>query len=199
MGSTNTYEYDPQLGVFRLDRVLHSPMHFPGDYGLVPGTIAEDGEPLDILCLTSQPSFPGCSIEVRPVGRLDTLDVGQVDHKLVAVPAKEPRFSGRAGDAPRAFVRHVGEQADYAQQDDETDSAFPGDVLLSRCRPSGWCHVWSLLLEPAVTSACTDISAPLIASAKDWASASLPSSSGNRQLSPERRQTWSCGRSSPGR
>jgi inorganic pyrophosphatase len=93
-GSTNKYEYDPQLGVFRLDRALYSPMHFPGDYGFVPGTIAEDGDPLDILCLSSQASFPGCSIEVRPVGLLDMLDAGQVDHKILAVPASDPRFSG---------------------------------------------------------------------------------------------------------
>jgi inorganic pyrophosphatase len=68
-------------------------MHFPGDYGFVPGTIAEDGEALDILCLTSQSSFPGCSIEVRPVGMLDMIDAGHIDHKILAVPANDPRFS----------------------------------------------------------------------------------------------------------
>ena len=92
-GSINKYEYDAELGVFRLDRSLYSPMHFPGDYGFVPGTIAEDGEPLDVLCLTSQPSFTGCSIEVRPVGMLEMVDAGHVDHKILAVPAKDPRFS----------------------------------------------------------------------------------------------------------
>jgi inorganic pyrophosphatase len=92
-GSANKYEYDPQLCVFRLDRALYSPMHFPGDYGFVPGTIAEDGEPLDILCLTSHSSFPGCSMEVRPVGMLDMIDAGHVDHKILAVPAGDPRFS----------------------------------------------------------------------------------------------------------
>jgi len=92
-GSANKYEYDPGLGVFRLDRSLYSPMHFPGDYGFVPGTIAENGEPLDILCLTSESSFPGCSIDVRPVGMLDMIDAGHVDHKILAVPAGDLRRS----------------------------------------------------------------------------------------------------------
>src|SRR5579883_1242880 len=55
-GSTNKYEYDIDLGVFRLDRVLYSPMHYPGDYGFIPGTIAEDGDPIDVLTLVDQPS-----------------------------------------------------------------------------------------------------------------------------------------------
>ena len=66
--SANKYEYDGNLGVFRLDRALYSPMHYPGDYGFIPGTLAEDNDPLDVLTLVEEPSFPGCLIEVRPVG-----------------------------------------------------------------------------------------------------------------------------------
>ena len=68
--SGNKYEYDRALGVFRLDRTLYSPMHYPGDYGFIPGTLAEDGDPMDVLTLVDQPSFPGCLIEVRPVAVL---------------------------------------------------------------------------------------------------------------------------------
>ena len=66
-GSTNKYEYDGELEMFRLDRALYSPMHYPGDYGFIPGTLAEDNDPLDVLVLVNDPSFTGCLIEVRPV------------------------------------------------------------------------------------------------------------------------------------
>jgi len=90
--STNKYEYDPRLQLFRLDRTLYSPMHFPGDYGFIPGTIAEDDEPIDILALVEQPSFPGCLIRVRPVGMLDMVEESQYDHKILAVPERSPRY-----------------------------------------------------------------------------------------------------------
>jgi inorganic pyrophosphatase len=90
--STNKYEYDGKLGVFRLDRVLYSPMHYPGDYGFVPGTLAEDGDPLDVLALVDEPSYPGVLIAVRPVGVLEMVDQQQPDEKILAVPTRNPRF-----------------------------------------------------------------------------------------------------------
>ena len=90
--SSNKYEYDPHLRLFRLDRALYSPMHFPGDYGFIPGTIAEDDEPIDILALVEEPSFPGCLVLVRPVGMLDMLEESQYDHKILAVPEGSPRY-----------------------------------------------------------------------------------------------------------
>ena len=60
--STNKYEYDKELGLFRLDRTLYSPVHYPGDYGFVPGTVAPDGDAVDCLALVEEPSFPGCLI-----------------------------------------------------------------------------------------------------------------------------------------
>jgi inorganic pyrophosphatase len=91
-GSTNKYEYDKDLGVFRLDRVLYSPVHYPGDYGFVPGTLAADGDALDVLALVEEPSFPGCVIEVRPVGLLSMVDQDQADQKILAVPNRNPRY-----------------------------------------------------------------------------------------------------------
>jgi len=90
--STNKYEYDGQLGVFKLDRALYSPMHYPGDYGFVPGTRSEDGDPLDVLVLVDEPSFPGVMISVRPVGMLEMLDQNEPDQKILAVPVRNPRF-----------------------------------------------------------------------------------------------------------
>jgi inorganic pyrophosphatase len=86
----NKYELDKTLGLFRLDRVLHSAMHFPGDYGFLPRTLAEDGDPLDILVLMAVPVFPGCLIEVRPVGIFYLVDRGEQDEKILAVPVSDP-------------------------------------------------------------------------------------------------------------
>jgi inorganic pyrophosphatase len=90
--SRNKYEYEPLIGLFRLSRALYSPMHYPGDYGFIPGTVAEDNEPLDILSLVATPSFTGCLAYVRPVAVLDMLDGPDVDHKIIAVPAGDPRY-----------------------------------------------------------------------------------------------------------
>jgi inorganic pyrophosphatase len=67
-------------------------MHYPGDYGFIPGTLAEDKDPLDVLVLVEQPSFTGCMIEVRPVGVLDMVDQDEPDHKILAVPTRNPRY-----------------------------------------------------------------------------------------------------------
>jgi inorganic pyrophosphatase len=88
---SNKYEYDPESRTFRLDRPLYSPMHYPAEYGFIPGTIAEDGDPLDVLCLIDYPTFSGCLIEVRPLGILDLTDQTTTDHKIVAVAVKDPR------------------------------------------------------------------------------------------------------------
>ena len=90
--SSNKYEYDTSLGMFRLSRALYSPIHYSGDYGFIPGTIAEDNEPLDVLCLVTVRSFTGCLCLVRPVAVLDMLDGPEVDHKIIAVPARDPRY-----------------------------------------------------------------------------------------------------------
>lgn len=91
-GSVNKYEYDGELGLFRLDRSLYSPVHYPGDYGFIPGTLAEDRDPLDVLTLVSEPSFTGCLIEVRPVGILNMIDRDEQDQKVIAVPTRNPRY-----------------------------------------------------------------------------------------------------------
>jgi inorganic pyrophosphatase len=92
--SANKYEYDPALQAFVLDRVLYSPLHYPGDYGFAPSTLAEDGDPLDILVLMGQPSFPGCLIRARPLGFLEMTDEKGPDQKVLAVPLHDPRYEG---------------------------------------------------------------------------------------------------------
>lgn len=86
------YEYDKTLHVFRVDRNLFSPVHYPGDYGFIPSTLGDDGDPLDVLVLVDTPSFPGCLQEVRPIGVLDMVDQGQGDEKIIAVGIGNPRY-----------------------------------------------------------------------------------------------------------
>jgi inorganic pyrophosphatase len=93
LGCINKYEYDKRLQVFRLDRNLHSPVHYPGDYGFVPQTLAEDGDPLDILILGDAPTFPGCVYLARPIGLFEMLDQGVRDEKVLAYATGNPRFS----------------------------------------------------------------------------------------------------------
>lgn len=90
--SANKYEYDGKLGLFRLDRSLYSSVHYPGDYGFIPGTLAEDNDPLDILTLVTEPSVTGCLIMVRPVGILNMIDSSERDQKVLAVPTRNPRY-----------------------------------------------------------------------------------------------------------
>lgn len=92
-GSQNKYEYDADLGAFKLDRVLFSPMHYPGDYGFVPQTLFTDGDPVDALVLVTFPTYPGIIVEVRPIGVLEFIDDGEEDHKLLCVPVNDIRYS----------------------------------------------------------------------------------------------------------
>lgn len=89
---SNKYEYDKKLHVFRLDRNLYSPVHYPGDYGFVPSTLAEDADPLDVLVLVDAPSFSGCVQAVRPIGLLEMLDQGVPDEKVLCVGKNNPRY-----------------------------------------------------------------------------------------------------------
>jgi inorganic pyrophosphatase len=91
--SINKYEYDKQLNVFRLDRNLYSPVHYPGDYGFIPSTLSDDGDPLDVLVLVDAPSFSGCVMTVRPIGLLEMLDQGLLDEKILAVGKNNPRYN----------------------------------------------------------------------------------------------------------
>jgi inorganic pyrophosphatase len=92
-GESNKYEYDKKLDIFRLDRNLHSPVHYPGDYGFIPQTLSQDGDPLDVLVLVDAPTFTGCLVEVRVIGMLQMIDQGAVDEKVLGVARNNPRFA----------------------------------------------------------------------------------------------------------
>src|SRR5205085_9057265 len=92
-GSRSKYEFDPATGAIRLDRVLFSSVHYPGDYGFIPGTRGADGDPLDILILVEEPTFPGCRVRVRPIGVLLMHAEKGADEKIIALPIADPRFA----------------------------------------------------------------------------------------------------------
>ena len=91
-GSRNKYEYDHEKNVIRLDRMIFSSMFYPSDYGFVPDTLALDGDPLDVLVLVTEPTFPGCVIEVRPIGIFNMTDEKGPDAKVLCVPVSDPNW-----------------------------------------------------------------------------------------------------------
>ncbi|HIK08587.1 MAG TPA: inorganic diphosphatase [Trichormus sp. M33_DOE_039] len=92
-GSKNKYEFDKDLQAFALDRVLYSSVKYPYDYGFIPNTLADDGDPLDGMVIMDEPTFPGCIIPARPIGFLEMVDGGDRDEKILCVPDKDPRYT----------------------------------------------------------------------------------------------------------
>jgi inorganic pyrophosphatase len=89
-GSRNKYEYDFELKKIRYDRMIFSSMMYPADYGFIPETLALDGDPLDVLVLVTEPTFPGCVMEVKPIGVFHMADEKGPDEKVICVPVSDP-------------------------------------------------------------------------------------------------------------
>ncbi len=92
-GSKNKYELDKATGLIKLDRVMHTGQDYPFDYGFVPQTHWHDGDPLDVVLLTTYPLIPGTLLAARPVAVMDMIDNGESDAKIIAVPVEDPRFN----------------------------------------------------------------------------------------------------------
>lgn len=92
-GSKNKYEFDKDMNAMILDRVLYASVHYPYDYGFIPNTLADDGDPLDGLVMIDEPTFPGCVIAARPIGMLEMIDSGDRDEKVLCVAVDDPRYS----------------------------------------------------------------------------------------------------------
>lgn len=108
-GSRNKYEYDKARESFVLDRVLYSPVFYPADYGFIPKSLYLDGDPLDVLVLVEQPTFPGCLVDVRPIGVMGMIDNGEDDYKILAVPVNDPRYDEVKGidDVPKHLLKEI--------------------------------------------------------------------------------------------
>lgn len=93
LGSKNKYELDEKTGRIKLDRVLYAAMIYPAEYGILEHTLAPDGDPLDILVICSEPTFPGCIVPARVLGCLTMVDDGKLDYKLISVVDCDPRYA----------------------------------------------------------------------------------------------------------
>jgi inorganic pyrophosphatase len=91
-GSHNKYEIDKETGLIALDRANYSAAPYPFDYGFVPQTLWEDGDPLDVLVLSTWPLHPGILVHVRPVGIMEMIDSGESDYKIITVPMNDKRW-----------------------------------------------------------------------------------------------------------
>lgn len=88
----NKFEIDKKTNRIKLDRVLYSAMNYPAEYGYIENTLANDGDPLDILVISSEPTFPGCVVPARVIGYLKVIDNGFEDYKVISVVNVDPRY-----------------------------------------------------------------------------------------------------------
>lgn len=93
LNTKNKFEIDEKSGKIRLDRVLYSAMKYPVEYGYIDNTLALDGDPLDIVLISSEPTFPGCIVEARVIGYLEVIDNGHEDYKIISVVNVDPRYN----------------------------------------------------------------------------------------------------------
>lgn len=92
-GSRSKYELDKETGVLKLDRVLYTSTVYPASYGFIPLTLAEDGDPLDVLVLCSEPILPATMVQCYPIGVINMIDDGKMDEKIIAIPFREPTYN----------------------------------------------------------------------------------------------------------
>jgi len=93
LGSSNKYELDKKSGLLKLDRVLHSAVYYPANYGFIPQTLADDGDPLDVLVLGAEPVYPLTLVAARAIGLMSMKDQDELDHKIVAVHVNDPEYN----------------------------------------------------------------------------------------------------------
>jgi inorganic pyrophosphatase len=119
-GARTKYEVDKKTGLLKLDRVIHSSFYYPINYGFIPQSLGEDGDPLDILVLSSQPVQPLCLVEARVIGNMQMIDTGDKDDKIIAVSTGDPSVNHikNIEELPRHFfdeLRHFFEQYKFLE------------------------------------------------------------------------------------
>ena len=127
-GSRNKYEFDREKKFFKLDRMLFSSMHYPSDYGFISETLAEDGDALDALVLVTEPTFPGCLIEAKPVGLFKMRDEKGVDYKILCVPVGDPLWNhiDRLQDLPPHMLIEIEHFFDVYKELEHKKTAVEG-------------------------------------------------------------------------
>ena len=95
-GSKQKYEMDKETGMIRLDRILYTSTHYPANYGFLPRTLSDDGDPLDVLVLCAEPLHPLTLVECYPIGVITMTDCDEMDEKIIAIPFGDPQMNGYA-------------------------------------------------------------------------------------------------------
>jgi inorganic pyrophosphatase len=139
-GSRNKYEIDHETGQLWLDRHLFTATTYPADYGFVPGTLAEDGDPLDVLVLLEEPTVPGCHIRGRPIGVFWMTDEKGPDAKILAVPEGDPRWNHlqELDDVPTHLLAEI---AHFFEVYKALEPAKSTDVGSWDGRPQAWAEI----------------------------------------------------------
>ena len=128
-GSRNKYEYDKERKCIKFDRMLFSSVHYPSDYGFIPDTLALDGDPLDVLVLVWEPTFPGCIVEVKPVGLFDMWDEKGHDEKVLCVPVHDPLWN---------FIEDLHQAPQHLLKEIEHFFTIYKDLEIKQTRVEGW-------------------------------------------------------------
>lgn len=128
-GSRNKYEYDSKRGVIRFDRMLFSSVHYPSDYGFMPDSLSDDGDPLDVMVLVSEPTFPGCRIDGRVVGLFIMHDEKGRDDKILCVPVHDPLWN---------HISSLDQVAPHLLREIEHFFAVYKDLEAKKTRIEGW-------------------------------------------------------------
>lgn len=92
-GCKAKYELDKETGIIRLDRILYTSTVYPANYGFIPRTLADDGDPLDVLVLCNEPMYPMTLMNCYPIGVIKMIDGGSLDEKIIAIPFKDPNYN----------------------------------------------------------------------------------------------------------
>jgi inorganic pyrophosphatase len=135
-GSRNKYEYDEELGAIKLDRFLFSSVVYPTDYGFIPETLAEDGDPLDAMVCVSEPTFPGCVIDVKAIALLKMSDEEGPDAKVLCVPLSDPAWNQmeRLEDLPPYLREEIAHFFSIYKQPEgkvvEVDGWYPAEAAV---------------------------------------------------------------------
>lgn len=96
-GSKKKYELDKETGLIILDRILYTSTHYPSNYGFIPRTLADDGDPLDVLILCNEPISPLVEVRCYPIGLINMIDNGKNDEKIIAIPFEDPTYNAYRG------------------------------------------------------------------------------------------------------
>ena len=142
-GSKNKYEMDKETGLLKLDRVLYTSTHYPANYGFIPRTYADDGDPLDVLVLCSETIRPMSLVRCHPIGVITMLDGGKLDEKIIAVPFDDPTYNDykEISELPKHVADEMGHfftvykslEAKETVVNDTMDAATAREII-DKCR-----------------------------------------------------------------